>query len=60
MKSLTKALLATTGCTLAAFALAAAANAQETLVFATTNPEQHPLNTGFLIQWEETINAEAN
>jgi TRAP-type C4-dicarboxylate transport system substrate-binding protein len=54
MKSLTKALLA--GATLA---LATAANAQETLVFATTNPEQHPINQGFLIPWAEKINADS-
>jgi TRAP-type C4-dicarboxylate transport system substrate-binding protein len=54
MNSLKMALLAG-----AAFVFAGAAGAQETLVFATTNPEQHPLNSGFLIPWAEKINAEA-
>ena len=26
----------------------------------TTNPEQHPINTGFLTPWAERINADAN
>lgn len=34
--------------------------AQETLVFGTTNPEQHPINVGFLTPWAERINADAN
>jgi TRAP-type C4-dicarboxylate transport system substrate-binding protein len=34
-------------------------NATETLIFATTNPEQHPLNKGFLVPWAERINAAA-
>lgn len=54
MKSLVKALLAG-----AAMSYALAASAQETLVFATTNPEQHPINTGFLIPWAEQINADS-
>lgn len=54
MKSIVKALLVTS-------ALVFAANAQaETLVFGTTNPEQHPINTGFLTPWAERINADAN
>lgn len=32
----------------------------ETLVFATTNPEQHPINQGFLIPWAERITAAAD
>lgn len=55
MKALTRALLLTS-----ALAFASHAVAQETLVFGTTNPEQHPLNTGFLIPWAERINADAN
>ena len=35
------------------------AEAQQELIFATTNPEQVPLNQGFLIPWAEKINAEA-
>jgi TRAP-type C4-dicarboxylate transport system substrate-binding protein len=54
MNSLKKALLAG-----AALVLATAAGAQETLVFATTNPEQHPLNSGFLIPWAQKVNADA-
>ncbi|GAB4274335.1 MAG: TRAP transporter substrate-binding protein [Pararhodobacter sp.] len=34
-------------------------HAAETLTFATTNPEQAPLNQGFLIPWAEQINATA-
>jgi TRAP-type C4-dicarboxylate transport system substrate-binding protein len=56
MNSLKKALLGGVAVLLAA----AGANAQETLVFATTNPEQHPLNSGFLIPWAEKVNAESN
>ena len=48
------ALLAT-----AAALLPALATAQQELIFATTNPEQVPLNQGFLIPWAEKINAEA-
>ncbi len=55
MKNYVKALLAG-----AAMMAATAAFAQETLVFATTNPEQHPVNQGFLIPWAERINADAN
>ena len=55
MKSLTRALLVTS-----ALAFASHAAAQETLVFGTTNPEQHPINTGFLTPWTERINADAN
>lgn len=54
MKRLTMALLAG-----AAMTIAGAASAQETLIFATTNPEQHPLNAGFLVPWADRINAEA-
>ncbi|MCA0871510.1 TRAP transporter substrate-binding protein [Seohaeicola saemankumensis] len=36
-----------------------AGQAQDSLVFATTNPEQVPLNQGFLIPWAEKINATA-
>lgn len=54
MKTFTKALLAGV-----VMALAGAANAQETLVFATTNPEQHPINSGFLVPWAERINADS-
>lgn len=36
-----------------------AAPAGETLIFATTNPAQHPLNSGFLIPWAEKVNAAA-
>ncbi len=32
----------------------------ETLIFATTNPEQHPINQGFLVPWVERINVAAN
>lgn len=55
MKNYLRALLAG-----AAMMATTAAFAQETLVFATTNPEQHPWNQGFLIPWAEKINAEAN
>lgn len=55
MKRLMRALLAGIAST-----FAGAAGAQETLIFATTNPEQHPLNTGFLVPWAEKVNAEAN
>lgn len=45
---------------LAAALVAAPVIAQaETLIFATTNPEQHPLNKGFLVPWAEKINAAA-
>lgn len=44
------------GAALAATSLPATA---ETLIFATTNPEQHPLNEGFLVPWAERINAAA-
>jgi len=54
MKRLMKVLLAG-----AAIAMASQAGAQETLIFATTNPEQHPINSGFLIPWAEKINAES-
>ncbi len=37
-----------------------AISAAETLIFATTNPEQHPLNQGFLVPWAERVNAEAD
>ncbi|GIX13433.1 MAG: C4-dicarboxylate ABC transporter substrate-binding protein [Paracoccaceae bacterium] len=33
---------------------------QERLIFATTNPEQAPLNQGFLVPWAERINAAAD
>ncbi|MFT6606229.1 MAG: TRAP-type C4-dicarboxylate transport system substrate-binding protein [Halocynthiibacter sp.] len=39
-------------------AMAPAANA-ESLIFATTNAEQHPINQGFLVPWAARINAEA-
>ena len=32
----------------------------ETLIFATTNPEQHPINQGFLVPSADRINAAAN
>lgn len=54
MKTSMKALLAGV-----VMAFAGAANAQETLVFATTNPEQHPINSGFLVPWAERINADS-
>jgi len=55
MKSFAKALLLSSALVFAGNALA-----QETLVFGTTNPEQHPINTGFLTPWAERINADAN
>lgn len=55
MKNLAKALLLTS-----ALITANTAFGQETLVFGTTNPEQHPINTGFLTPWAERINADAN
>ena len=55
MKTLVKALLVSS-----ALMMAGSAQAQETLVFGTTNPEQHPINTGFLTPWAERINADAN
>jgi len=45
---------------LAASLVAAPLVAQaETLIFATTNPEQHPMNQGFFVPWAERINAAA-
>lgn len=45
---------------LVAATLAAPVTVQaETLILATTNPEQHPLNQGFLVPWAERINAAA-
>lgn len=55
MKTLLKALFASV-----ALSVAGSASAQETLIFATTNPEQHPFNQGFLIPWAERINESAN
>ena len=55
MKTFMKALLSGV-----VMALAGVANAQETLVFATTNPEQHPINAGFLVPWAERVNADSN
>ena len=55
MKMLLKALLLS-----ASGLVASAAMAQETLVFATTNPEQHPINSGFLIPWAERVNEASN
>jgi len=43
----------------AALAITPAVTQAETLIFATTNPEQHPLNQGFLVPWAERINEEA-
>ncbi len=55
MKPFAKALLLSSALVFSGNALA-----QETLVFGTTNPEQHPINTGFLTPWAERINADAN
>lgn len=52
--SIRPALLAT-----AAALLPLMAEAQQELIFATTNPAQVPLNQGFLIPWAKKINAEA-
>lgn len=50
----------TIGAALVAAMTVLAGGAQaETLVFATTNPEQHPLNQGFLIPWAQKINETA-
>lgn len=43
----------------ASLGMTGAVSAQETLIFATTNPEQHPMNEGFFKPWVEKINAEA-
>lgn len=42
----------------AALTFSMTAVAQETLIFATTNPSQHPLNARFLHPWAEKVNAE--
>lgn len=45
---------------LAATMLAGAAQAQETLIFATTNPEQHQVNQNVLIPWAERVTEASN
>lgn len=39
--------------------MATAAQAQETLLFATTNPEQHPINQNVMNVWAEQVNEAA-
>lgn len=41
----------------AALAALPLAGSAETLIFATTNPEQHPMNQGFFVPWAERITA---
>lgn len=45
--------------TAAAALLATGAQAQETLLFATTNPEQHPINQNVMNVWADRINEAA-
>lgn len=39
--------------------VAGGAQAQETLLFATTNPEQHPINRNVMTAWADQVNAAA-